>query len=316
MRIDDARPRAILSASCGLEGARTVALQAAARRGAGGGLARTGSLRDPAAPAARGRPDGRPRSRLERASVASAERRRACRCSPPIRSTSSTRPARPAVRRASYATTAGTPSRSRGAWRTSTTCIPARSSGPPRTSAGSWATPTSSTRRCSWARPPSSTRANPSGTPDAGAFWRVIEQHDVAALFDGADRHPRDPQGRSRSRAAGRARAAVAAQFFLAGGVPTPTRTGSGRAASWKIARWSTTGGRPRPAGPIAASCRGLDPPPLKAGSPSLTRPSLSRRRPRRRRRPGSHGRAGRDRDPAANAAGDSPDLGTTTPAA
>ena len=55
VRIDDARPRVVLSASCGLEGARTVALQAAARRGAGGGLARTRALRDPAAPAARGR---------------------------------------------------------------------------------------------------------------------------------------------------------------------------------------------------------------------------------------------------------------------
>ena len=43
VRIDDARPRVVLSASCGIEGARTVAYQAAARRGAGRGRARARS---------------------------------------------------------------------------------------------------------------------------------------------------------------------------------------------------------------------------------------------------------------------------------
>jgi hypothetical protein len=80
----------------------------------------------------------------------------------------------------------------------------------------------------------------PVGTPDAGAFWRVIEQHDVAAVHR-ADRHARS-RGRS---LAGRARRRCA-RFSWRASEPTPTY--SGRAVS-SLVRWSTTGGRPRPAG-------------------------------------------------------------------
>ena len=37
----------------------------------------------------------------------------------------------------------------------------------------------------------------PIGTPDAGAFWRVISEHKAVALLHGADRVPRHQEGRS-----------------------------------------------------------------------------------------------------------------------
>ena len=145
VRIDDAQPKVILSASCGIETHRTVALQAAARRGAGPGHAPADGVRDPAAPGAGGR-HGPARPRLGGAGIRRRRRSAAPTSRRPIRSTSSTPPARPAGRRGSCATTAGTPWRWRGRWPTSTTSAPATSGGRPPTWAGSWGTPTSSTR--------------------------------------------------------------------------------------------------------------------------------------------------------------------------
>ena len=48
---------------------------------------------------------------------------------------------------------------------------------------GGRATPTSATRRCCTAARRSSIEGKPVGTPDAGAFWRVIAEHGVAAMF-------------------------------------------------------------------------------------------------------------------------------------
>ncbi|GMA85581.1 hypothetical protein GCM10025868_08310 [Angustibacter aerolatus] len=87
----------------------------------------------------------------------------------------------------------------------------------------------------------------PVGTPDAGAFWRVVEQHGVSAVFTAptAIRAIKrvDPDG-----------ALMAAHdlsslrtLFLAGERLDPDTyhwAGSGSGC-----RWSTTGGRPRPAG-------------------------------------------------------------------
>ena len=42
----------------------------------------------------------------------------------------------------------------------------------------------------------------PVGTPDAGAFWRVIAEHRVAGALHRAHRHPRDPEGGPRGQAA------------------------------------------------------------------------------------------------------------------
>ena len=63
-RIDDAKPKVILSASCGLEAQPHRALQAAARRGDRARRAQARRLPDPAAPAGAVRPRRRPRLRL------------------------------------------------------------------------------------------------------------------------------------------------------------------------------------------------------------------------------------------------------------
>ena len=101
-RIDDAKPKVILSASCGIEPGRIVALQAAARRGDRARRAQARRLPHPAAAA--GRPAtliAGPRPRLDGAArrrhrLCAARCGTACRSRPPIRSTSSTPPAPPA----------------------------------------------------------------------------------------------------------------------------------------------------------------------------------------------------------------------------
>ena len=110
-------------------------------------------------------------------------RRIASRSRRPIRSTSSTPRARPASPRASCATMAATPSRSTGRWRISTAWSRARCSWPPPMSAGWSAIPTSSTGRCSMAARPCCIEGKPVGTPDAGAYWRLIAEHGVDAIF-------------------------------------------------------------------------------------------------------------------------------------
>ena len=111
------------------------------------------------------RADRRPRHRLGGGDGRRRRRMLACRSRRPIRSTSSTPPARPASPRASCATMAATPWRSPGPWRTSTASSRARCSGPPPMSAGWSAIPTSSTRRCSMAHHRCSTRASRSARP-------------------------------------------------------------------------------------------------------------------------------------------------------
>ena len=144
------------------------------------------AVRRQAAPAGRGRPcASRATSTGTSRCKAGAHRpgrvRRGRR--PPTRSTCSTPPARPASRRASSATTAGTRSRWRGRCRTSTTCTPGQV----------WWTASD----VGWVvghsyivYAPLITGATtvlyegkPVGTPDAGAFWRVIAEHGVEALF-------------------------------------------------------------------------------------------------------------------------------------
>ena len=60
---------------------------------------------------------------------------------------------------------------------------PGECGGPPRTSAGWSATATWSTARCSTARHSILYEGKPVGTPDAGAFWRVISEYKAVALF-------------------------------------------------------------------------------------------------------------------------------------
>ena len=161
-RIDDAAPKVIVTASCGIEPDRVVAykplldaaidLAATSRSAASSSSGRRSRRTSSPGGISRGRRRSPARSRLS----ASRSRR-------PTRSTSSTPPARPGSRRGSSATPAATRSRSRGRCRTSMTSSRARSTGPPPTSAGSSGTRTSSTRRSSTAARRCSTRGSRSG---------------------------------------------------------------------------------------------------------------------------------------------------------
>ena len=111
----------------------------------------------------------------------------------------------------------------------------------------------------------------PVGTPDAGAFWRVIAQHKVAALFTAPTAfraiRKEDPD------------AALLAQYdisslrtlFLAGERLDPdTFEWAGAVLGVPVVDnwWQTETGWP-----ICANLRGLDPMPIKAGSPSVAVP-------------------------------------------
>jgi propionyl-CoA synthetase len=107
----------------------------------------------------------------------------------------------------------------------------------------------------------------PVGTPDAGAFWRVIEQHGVAALFTAPTAiraiRKEDPEA---ALLAGRALPSLRT-LFLAGERTDPdTYEWASRALGRPVVDhwWQTETGWP-----MVASCRGLDPGPLKPGSPS-----------------------------------------------
>ena len=66
----------------------------------------------------------------------------------------------------------------------------------------------------------------PVGTPDAGAFWRVIAEHGVRTLFTRADRVPRDQEGGPDGRAPrGRTTSAGFATCSSPASGSTPTRT-------------------------------------------------------------------------------------------
>ncbi|MDI5939953.1 MULTISPECIES: propionyl-CoA synthetase [unclassified Micromonospora] len=111
----------------------------------------------------------------------------------------------------------------------------------------------------------------PVGTPDAGAFWRVVSQHRVAALFTAPTAiraiRRQDPDG-TRIR---RYDLTSLRTLFLAGERLDPDTF------AWAVARlgvpvvdnwWQTETGWP-----VAANPRGLEPLPIKAGSPSVPVP-------------------------------------------
>ena len=156
-RITDARPKVILTASCGIELDRVVPYK---------------PLLDRAIELAAAKPEccivlQRPQERAtlvpgrdhDWAELAAGASPVDCvPVRPPIRSTSSTPRAPPAIPRASSATTAAISSPSPGACATSTASSPARCTGRRPTSAGRWAIRTSSTGRCSTGTPPCSTK--------------------------------------------------------------------------------------------------------------------------------------------------------------
>ncbi len=89
----------------------------------------------------------------------------------------------------------------------------------------------------------------PVGTPDAGAFWRVCEEHGVRVLFTAPtalraikqlDSDGTMMRGHDLSRLEA---------LYLAGERCDPRRPRSGPPSAWAFPWW-TTGGRPRPVGP------------------------------------------------------------------
>ncbi|GAB1343877.1 propionyl-CoA synthetase [Gemmatimonas sp.] len=114
----------------------------------------------------------------------------------------------------------------------------------------------------------------PVGTPDAGEFWRVIEQHDVRVLFTAPTAFRaikrEDPRGEfftkydmSRFRA-----------LFLAGERLDPDTYHWARALLQKpvIDHWWQT----ETGWPVAANCLGLTPFPVKPGSPTKPVPGYA----------------------------------------
>ncbi|NBE80226.1 propionyl-CoA synthetase [Micromonospora rubida] len=111
----------------------------------------------------------------------------------------------------------------------------------------------------------------PVGTPDAGAFWRVVSQHRVAALFTAPTAiraiRRQDPDGTR----IGRYDLSSLRTLFLAGERLDPdtfawagARLGVPVVDNW----WQTETGWP-----VAANPRGLEPLPIRAGSPSVPVP-------------------------------------------
>ncbi|MBI1351640.1 MAG: acetate--CoA ligase [Actinomycetales bacterium] len=111
----------------------------------------------------------------------------------------------------------------------------------------------------------------PVGTPDAGAFWRVVAEHGVAGLFTAPTAiraiKREDPDGAL----IGRHDLASLRTLFLAGERLDPDtyhwaseRLGVPVVDNW----WQTETGWP-----IAANLRGLEPMPIKPGSPTVAVP-------------------------------------------
>jgi propionyl-CoA synthetase len=111
----------------------------------------------------------------------------------------------------------------------------------------------------------------PVGTPDAGAFWRVISDHRVKALFTAPTAFraikKEDPEGRLR---AGYDISSLET-LFLAGERTDPDtyHWATGSLGIPVIDHWWQT----ETGWPIAANLRGLEPMPIKPGSPSVAVP-------------------------------------------
>ncbi|MET7418505.1 propionyl-CoA synthetase [Dactylosporangium sp. NPDC005555] len=113
----------------------------------------------------------------------------------------------------------------------------------------------------------------PVGTPDAGAFFRVIEQHRVTALFTAPTAiraiRKEDPEGRL----VARHDTSSLRTLFLAGERLDPqTYEWAGQTLGVPVVDhwWQTETGWP-----VAANLRGLEPMPTKAGSPSVPVPGF-----------------------------------------
>ncbi|MDF2766566.1 MAG: hypothetical protein K0S81_3561 [Rhodospirillales bacterium] len=111
----------------------------------------------------------------------------------------------------------------------------------------------------------------PVGTPDAGAFWRVISQHKVAALFTAPTAFRaikrEDPEGRE----IGKYDLSRFRTLFLAGerSDPDTLRWAEAKLKVPVIDHWWQT----ETGWAIAANCMGIEPLPVKHGSPTKAVP-------------------------------------------
>ena len=111
----------------------------------------------------------------------------------------------------------------------------------------------------------------PVGTPDAGAFWRVVAEHKAVVLFTAPTAFraikKEDPDGRLLASTTSR----VFARSSSPASGPIPTRC-NGR-SEFSACRSSIIGGRPKPAGRSPANPLGLGALPIKYGSPTVPMP-------------------------------------------
>jgi len=111
----------------------------------------------------------------------------------------------------------------------------------------------------------------PVGTPDAGAFWRVVEEYGVHALFTAPTAiraiKKEDPHG---TLLQGRDLSAFRTLFLAGERLDPETYRWAGEVLGVPVVDnwWQTETGWP-----IAANLRGLEPMPIKAGSPSVPVP-------------------------------------------
>jgi propionyl-CoA synthetase len=111
----------------------------------------------------------------------------------------------------------------------------------------------------------------PVGTPDAGAFWRVIAEHRVAALFTAPTAiraiRRQDPEGELID---GYDLSSLRTLFLAGERLDPDTWTWAGERLKVPVVDnwWQTETGWP-----VAANPRGLEPLPLKPGSPSVPVP-------------------------------------------
>ena len=146
----------------------------------------------------------------------------------------------------------------------------------------------------------------PVGTPDAGTFWRVIEEHGVGSFFTAPTAFRaikrEDPEGKLLADYD----LAALRYLFLAGERADPDtidwaqrQTGVPVIDHW----WQTETGWP-----IAANPAGIELLPVKLGSPTVPMPGYDVRILAGDRRAAAAGRARRGGDPPAAAAGDAAD--------
>ena len=210
-RIEDARPKVIVSASCGIEPSRVVEykpmLDAAIERSSH----QPEHCVDPAARAGAAAMGERDLDWADADAPGRHDRPGASRSRRPTRSTSSTPPAPPAGPRASCATTAATRWRCAGRWRNIFDVGPGEvwwtASDVGWVVGHSYIVYAPLLAGCTTVL----YEGKPVGTPDAGAFWRVVAEHGVSRAVHRADRDPGDQEGGPGRRADGRARPVLAA---------------------------------------------------------------------------------------------------------